>query len=58
MLPAERSAALGRTHARSWDGAEYGAAVQRYRARATALDRLAWAASCALLLGVAWMVWG
>lgn len=58
MLPPERMARHGRTFARSWDGAEYGAALIRFRRRANRLDRLAWIASAALVLGTLWMVYG
>lgn len=57
-LPAQRRAITGRTQSRVWDSAEYGAAVTRFRWRATALDRACWVASAALVCATAWLVWG
>jgi hypothetical protein len=57
-LPPSRQLLAARTHSRVWDGAEYGAAVKRYRRRATWFDRLCWIASGLLILGAGWLVWG
>jgi hypothetical protein len=56
-LPDYRNARNARTFARSWDSAEYGAAVQRFRRRARLSDVLGWVASVALILGVLWVVY-
>lgn len=59
--PADRAmwaAWHGRTAARAWDGASYGAAVTRMRRRARLIDRLFWLGSGALILGTLYLaVW-
>lgn len=58
VLPEHRRMSTGRTYASLWNPLQDAIAVQRYRRRTSAIDRLCWLASGLLLAASAWVVWG